>query len=91
MNSAETTPALETDARRAVHGTVPPLVVPFQRRDQDAVACYHRFVGKAIKYRDASRDETEPQSVRIMRREMMRFYARLAVTTCGGCRGSIFV
>jgi len=27
MNSAETTPALDTDARRAVHGTVPPLVV----------------------------------------------------------------
>ena len=26
MNSAETTPALKTDARRAVHGTVPPLV-----------------------------------------------------------------
>ncbi len=63
---------------------------PAHHHDQDALSCYVRFMRKAVRFRDGSRDETEPESVRLMRREMMHFYAHLAMTTCSGIRGSIY-
>jgi len=62
-----------------------------QQHDPDILSSYVHFTVKAIRYRDGSRDESESESVRTMRRNMMRFYAKLALIGMPlGMRGSIW-
>ncbi len=49
---------------------------------------YHRYIGKAVSFRNAARESDITPEMRASRLDMMRFYARLALI--GGIKGSIY-
>ena len=55
-------------------------------RKGDSLHWYIHFIGRAVASRNRGDDPDQPD--RRARRAMMRFWSRLAMTTCGGLRGS---
>ncbi len=62
--------------------------LPPHLKDTEALNCYSRYLSRAVRQRDLSRENTGHR-LRQSRRASMRFWARLAVPHCPGCRGPI--